>query len=115
MNVRTRDVAIPHSSGYIVGGQPDRTGARVPTKYEPTSSIDRVLQNRESIARGTDDPHAAMGYWRDKTVKDSPFEVDSSTNVVDRSAAKTIGKHRGEKAVWDLGKMEDIRLDGKHD
>lgn len=113
MNVRTGEVTKPGQPGYIVGGQPDRSGQRVPTEYEPTSSLDRVLQHRQRVASGTNAPQAAVGYWRDTEVPDSPYEVDSSSVFRDRRVAKVVGHRRGEKSVWDLGKMEDIRLDRK--
>lgn len=113
MNARTGDVAKPHTPGYIVGGQPDRKGQRVPTEYEPTASLDRVLHHRSRVAAGTDAPHAAVGYWKDTEVPESSYEVDSSAIFRDRRVAKSVGRHRGEKAVWDLGEMKDIRLDGK--
>lgn len=116
LNVHTGEVAKPHTPGYIVGGEPDRTGRRVPTEYEDVSgnaSLDRVLHHRSRIAAGTDAPHASMGYWRDPEAAGSPYEVDASAIFHDRSAAKQAGHRRGEKAVWDLQKMDDIRLDGK--
>lgn len=113
MNVRTGEVAKAHTPGYIVGGQPDRSGRRVPTSYESKSDLGQILSHREKIASGTDAPHAALGYWRDTEVPDSKFEVDSSAIFRDRRTAKVVAKRRGEKSVWDLDKMQDIRVDGK--
>jgi hypothetical protein len=113
MFAKTGEVAKPHSPGYIVGGEPDRAGRRVPTEYEPAdqnASLDRVLHHRQRIAAGTDASHAAVGYWRDPEVHNSPYEVDSSAIFHDRRTATSEGKARGEKSVWDLGKMTDIRF-----
>jgi hypothetical protein len=110
MNVHTGEVAKPHSPGYIVGGQPDRRGRRVPTEYEPKAGLDHILGHRQRIASGSDDAHASVGYWRDPDVHDSPYEVDASSVFRDRRDAVKTGTQRGEKSVWDLGKMKDIRL-----
>jgi hypothetical protein len=113
MNVRTGEVAKPGSPGYIVGGQPDRKGKQVPTEQEQRANLPEIMGHRQRVAKSTDNPRAAVGYWRDTEVKDSPYEVDSSTIFRDRRAAVSRGKQRGEKSVWDLKRMKDIRLDGK--
>lgn len=117
MFARTGEVAKSGTKGsYIVGGQPDRHGQRVPTEYEPVArnaDLGQVLHHRRRIAANTDAPNASVGYWRDPEVAKSPYEVDSSAIFNDRRTAINVGKRRGEKSVWDLGKMEDIRLDGK--
>lgn len=114
--VHSGEIAKTGNPGYIVGGQRDRAGRQVSTETEPVAdhaALDKVMQHRSRIRRGTDSPQAAVGYWRDPAVKGSPYEVDSSAIFNDRSTAKVIGKKRGEKAIHDLSTGTDIRLDGK--
>lgn len=112
MNAHTGDVAKPYTPGYIVSREPDRTGKLVPTEHEHdmTAPLDKVIGHRRRIAAGSDDSHAAVGYWRDPEVAKSPYEVDSSAIFHDRRTAVAKANERGEKSVWDLGRMKDIRL-----
>lgn len=109
MNVRTGEVARPHSPGYIVGGELDRHGQRVPTEQEPVSSnasLDRILHHRSRIAAGSDAPHAGLGYWAGPGMKS--YDVDSSAIFRDRRTSMKVGRKRNETAVWDNEKMENL-------
>lgn len=116
MNVHTGQVAEPGKAGYIVGGQPDVHGKRIPTVDEPVAggtALNRVMGHRSRIRAQTNDAATSVGYWRDTERAASPYEVDASSIFNDRRVAKAVGHRRGEKSVWDLQKMDDIRLDGK--
>jgi len=113
MGVRRHNVAQPGSKGYIVGGEPDRHGTRVPTEYTHSTHLNEILGHATRIREGSDHPEAALGYWKDAKAPASPFEVDSSALFSDRRQAMAHGVSRGEKAVFDLGNMRDIRLRGR--
>lgn len=116
MNVRSGEVAQPGKSGYIVGGQPDAHGERIPTQYQAVSGgtdLGTVMGHRSRIRAQTTDRATSVGYWRDPEVHESPYEVDASSIFHDRRTAVSVGQRRGEKSVWDLQKMDDIRLDRK--
>ena len=116
MNVRSGEVAEPGKPGYIVGGQPDARGQRIPTQYQAESGgtdLGTVMGHRSRIRAQTTDRATSVGYWRDTEVPNSDYEVDASSIFHDRRTAINVGQRRGEKSVWDLQKMDDIRLDGK--
>lgn len=108
MNVHTNEVAKPGSPGYVVGGH------GMPTEYHDTGHaqrLDTILGHRTRIRQATTaDPHAALGYWVDREAPQPKAEVDASSIFRDRRKAVATGRSRGEKAVWDLGKMQEIRL-----
>lgn len=119
MGAHDNEVAKPFTPGYIVGSQPDRTGRKIPTQYEHdmqhAQRLDTILGHARRVRTATaGQPLSAMGYWRDhESSEPTATEVDASTVFHDRRTAVKVGKHRDEKAVWDLGKMAEIRLDGK--
>jgi hypothetical protein len=114
-NASGRHVAVPGTSdpGYVVGGEPDRRGRRIPTTYldrKTEATPLRALQERETLRTKTDSPEASLGWWRDKG-KSAPVESDASAIYHDRRTAERIGRRRGEKAIWDNTNQQEIRLD----
>lgn len=110
-----RHTPVPGTAdpGYVVGGEPDRRGRRIPTtnldrKTEATPL--RAMQEREKLKGKTNSPEASLGWWRDKG-KNAPVESDASAVYTNRDQAERIGRRRGEKAVWDNGNQDEIRLD----
>lgn len=98
--------------GYIVSGEPDRSGSRIPTRYIPRKEATplEALHERSRLQEQTNSPNASLGWWRDKG-KAAPVESDASAVYRDRRRATQIGRRRGEKAIWDNKGQREIRLD----
>lgn len=118
-NIRVKDeigkhVEVPNTAdpGYIVSGEPDTSGQRIPTRYIPRKEATPIvaIQERSRLQEATNSPEAALGWWRDKG-KAAPVESDASAVYRDRRRAKLIGRRRGEKAIWDNKRQREIRLD----
>lgn len=110
------DVPGTADPGYVVGGEPDRQGNRVPTTYIARRDATplRAIQERQRLLGETDHPNASLGWWRDAKVKrNQKVESDASAVYNDRRTAKQRGRRRGEKAIWDNQGQREIRLDGK--
>lgn len=112
MHLRSNQVVTPGHPGYMVGGEQDSAGRRVPTAYHPGAlSAGDVLRHQQRLRSATRAPEAAMGSWRDTEASGSPHEVDLSAIYQNRTKAERIGRRRGEKAIWDNSRMDEIRLD----
>jgi hypothetical protein len=117
MNAKSGRLLEPGRPAYVVGGEPNDKGTRVPTEETPVSEFSpaTVIQHWNRIrSQSMNQPFANVGSWVDtKAGPNAPVEVDQSGTYADRASAKVIGKHRGEKAIWDNGAMDEIRLDGQ--
>lgn len=114
-NASGRHVAVPGTSdpGYVVGGEPDKRGHKIPTTYldrKREATPLRAIQERDRLRGMTDSPEASLGWWRDKG-KNAPVESDASAIYTDQTTAERRGRRRGEKAIWDNGRQREIRLD----
>jgi len=109
-----RHVEVPGTAdpGYIVSGEPDRSGERIPTRYIPRKEATPIeaISERQRLRGLTSSPNASLGWWRDKG-KAAPVESDASAVYNDRRIAKQVGRRRGEKAIWDNKAQREIRLD----
>lgn len=112
MRLRSNHVVTPGSPGYAVGGEPDARGVRVPTTYHAGAlSAGDVLRHQQRLRSMTRSPEAALGTWRDTEASGSPHELDLSAVYQNRAKAERVGRRRGEKAIWDNSRMDEIRLD----
>lgn len=118
-NVRVKDPSGQHrevpgtaDEGYIVSGEPDRSGKRIPTRYIPRKEATpmEAISERSRLQRQTSSPEASLGWWRDQG-KAAPVESDASAVYHDRRRAEKIGRRRSEKAIWDNKNQREIRLD----
>lgn len=118
-NIREKDAAGRHrevpgtaDEGFIVSGEPDRSGKRVPTRYIPRKEATpmEAISERERLKGLTNSPNASLGWWRDRG-RAAPVESDASAVYRDRRKAEKIGRRRGEKAIWDNKNQREIRLD----
>lgn len=109
-----RHVQVPGTAdeGYIVSGEPNREGKRIPTRYIPRKEATpmEAIQERYRLQGLTSSPEASLGWWRDKG-RAAPVESDASAVYRDRRQAEKVGRRRGEKAIWDNGRQREIRLD----
>lgn len=106
MNVRTGAILPPGKRAYVVGGEPDLSGQRIPTKYVPSSEFghEAVLSHWQHLAANTRGKNVNLGAWSDN----GNVELDASRSVKRPREAIRKGSSRGEKAVWDNGRMTEI-------
>ena len=97
-----------HEKHFVVGGEPDVEGNRIPTVTTDDDPFDS-RRGREHIARVrelTGNRHNAIaGSWR---VSPERVDWDASGAFTDRDRAMQFGIGRGEEAVYDNEKDEDI-------
>lgn len=107
MNVHTNKVAKPGDPVYFVGGEPDKSGKRVPTAYEGAelSPLDVIRHKARLQAMSQGNPRMNLGSWKDE----GKTEIDASGGYTDKDVAISRTKERNEKALWDMGSMEEIR------
>lgn len=112
MNLHSGRVIGDADEGYMVGGEKDRQGNRVPTKYISFRAANpmKSLEERTRLQGASGSPEASLGWWRDAG-KSAPVESDLSAVYNDRRRASLIGRRRGEKAIWDNKRQREIRLD----
>lgn len=91
------------TEGVAVAGYPQRG---VVTEGAPTTAeLETFLRRNRDIFQA--DPNAALGVWVDSESGKGYIDI---TNVLPRDMAIAQGEMLGEKAVWDLGAFEEIRL-----
>jgi hypothetical protein len=94
------------TEGVAVAGYPQRG---VVTEGHPTpKELETFMRKNRDIFKA--DPNAALGVWVDSESGKGYIDI---TNVLPRDMAIAQGEHLGEKAVWDLGAFEEIRLPTK--
>lgn len=94
------------TEGVAVAGYPQRG---VVTEGKPTkANIETFLSRNRDIFKA--DKNAALGVWVDHESGKGYLDI---TNALPRDLAIAQGESLGEKAVWDLGKYEEIRLPTK--
>lgn len=112
MNLKTGeliDTSNPAKDTYVVGGEPDVKGNRIPTKLlsNPNTSpmfLKQVLQQRRALVKKTGDrPGASMGSWLPAGAK----QVDLDASGIEPDLAKAMDKARvrNEKAIWSTKKF----------
>lgn len=105
-DLRTGRMLQPGTKGYIVGGEPDSHGQRIPTHYHEglMSPLD-AIKHRSRLRQSTQALGASLGSWRDN----GKVEIDAS-RVTSKKQAVSLGKQRGEKAVWNNKRGREVRL-----
>ncbi len=89
--------------GVAVAGYPQRgvVTEGIPTKQE----VETFMRHNRGIFNA--DKNAALGVWVDNESGKGYLDI---TNVLPRDKAIAQGEYLGEKAVWDLGHSQEIRL-----
>lgn len=105
-SLRTGRMLAPGEHGYIVGGEPDDHGNRIPTHYHEglMSPLD-AINHRSRLRQQTHALGASLGSWRDK----GKVEIDASRVEPSRAVAVRAAKTRGEKAIWDNKRGKEVR------
>lgn len=117
MNVHDNRVMAPGEPGYAVGGAKGSDGKQVPPTMttSPDAPLNEVLFNARKIRKSApqDANTTTMGYWRDNKSGEQNHVVDAGNIYHDRRKAIRAGVNRGESAIWDNQKVDEVRLDGK--
>jgi hypothetical protein len=114
MNVNTGKMAIAgKSDGYAVGKVPGRNGSPVPTSTASRRGarvgLGEVIHNTIRVRNATaGQPDAHVGSWYDSGTR--KVEYDASELVRDKGAALGKAKTRGEKAIFDMRNVREIRV-----
>lgn len=113
MHLQTNKLVPAGKPGYIVGGEKNKHGEKVERVDHPGQmDVFDVLHQRDRLRA---EVHPAkeghlMGGWRDSTVPNAPVEIDLSHIYQNRTRAMNVARSRGEKAIWDNEKSQEIRL-----
>jgi hypothetical protein len=95
-------------SGYMVGGIASRAVPGGASRSEVRDQIkDFVNKHRDTLRK----PGHYLGTWRDDDDGGKVW-IDISQRTSTLRAARTIGTGRGEKAVFDVKRMESIDIGG---
>ena len=88
---------------YSVSIYPER---ELILKGEPTTkAIESYIEKNKDLLTS---PENSFGIWRDTETGQTYLDVVVTTS--DKAAALKLGAENGQKAIFDLGKMEEIRL-----
>ena len=90
---------------YVVGGEPDTKGERIPTVPVESVDIPTALEHMDRVRRLTGHrPDAIAGSW----VQPDRVDLDASGAIANRRQALKTGEARNEEAIWDNEAGEDI-------
>jgi hypothetical protein len=91
---------------YVVGGEPDVEGKRIPTVPVSRVRIADAAEHIERVRQETGNrPEAIAGSW---TVPGDRVDLDASGSFDDKDLALQVAHERGEEAVWDNKAGDDI-------
>jgi hypothetical protein len=94
------------TEAYMVGGEPNREGVRIPTqvadKVSPLSAV-QMMEHVRAQTRGVEG--SSVGSWKNAEGK---YEVDASRAYPSVPSAMSMARTRNEKAIWDMKRMEEI-------
>lgn len=95
--------------GYMVGGGAPELTVNMGPLNDPNQRLRRYERIVDWV-RGavTDYPDASVGWWKD--TETGLYHLDVAEWYESEEQALTVAAERGEKAIWDLGNGEKIRL-----
>jgi len=96
---------------YVVGGEPDTSGQRIPTKQAPHVDVPTAMAHIEHIRSSTGNRHGAIaGSW----VAPGRVDLDASGAFANNRQAMKVATARSEEAYWDNeGGSEVLTKHGK--
>jgi hypothetical protein len=116
MSLSTGKMIRPGDKAYIVGKetsektkQPVSTAFENPGQSHPGLSAKQFSSHFVRLKSETKNPRAAMGTWVDEEAKNKGVQIDLSAAYKTRSSAEKKMVERNEDAIWDMGKMKNIR------
>lgn len=94
-----------HDQTYVVGGEPDTKGTRIPTKQVPHVDVPTASEHIEHIRSTTGNRAGAIaGSW----VAPGRVDLDASSAFANRREAMRVATHRNEEAYWDNAAGEEV-------
>lgn len=107
LNLGTNRLINPGTEAYMVGGERNTVGERVPTKMLNSVPPLSALQMMEHVRKETGGTKgASVGSW--KNPKTGEFELDASRSYPNKEWALSTAKKRNEAAIFNMKTMEDI-------
>lgn len=112
MSLQSGKLLNPGKRAYLVGGEPDSTGVRIPTQRVPVEDFQEkhVQEMTSELLRRTGGRGKVnLGAWSE----DGHVEMDASSSAHRPGEAVRKGRNRGEKAIWDNKHMREIDTGGR--
>lgn len=88
-----RDITDELESGFVVGG-------KVATSVQPAEAHNTIANELIELS----DNHSLIGTW----LHDGEIHIDVVEIIEDRDEALTLGKERGEIAIWDIANATEV-------
>lgn len=114
MSPRTGNILQPGTEAYMVGGHPDKSGERIPSKIVPASdfSASHVRDYIDSVGSTMNpvDRSARIGAWHN--TDDGNVYLDVSSHMLDKDSAVNAGRSRNEISIWDNKNMNEVSTGG---
>jgi hypothetical protein len=114
MSPRTGTILPEGHEAYMVGGHPDKSGNRIPSKIVPADEFgEEHVRDYAASARNVIDPvdrSARIGSWHN--TDDGNVYLDVSSHMLDPHSAVKAGRERNEISVWDNKHMRELPTGG---
>lgn len=112
MDLRSGKLVQPGKRGYMVGGESDTSGNRIPTRTIPEAEfgehhVHAAVQALQALTGGRG--RVNLGAWKDN----GNVELDASSRTRRQGEAVRKGRARGEKEIWDNKNMRGIDTGGR--
>lgn len=112
MDVNTSQMHPKATNVWMVGGEPDTAGKRIPTTHAAAppggGDLTRTLRERERVRSATGGrPRVGLGGWINPDTGGT--EYDAALITKGRTEAKTKGKRRGEWGVFNNKRGKTLR------
>jgi hypothetical protein len=93
------------SQVYVVGGEPDTKGQRIPTKQVPHVDVPTATEHISHVRDVTGNRAGAIaGSW----VAPGRVDLDASSGFRSRSQAMKVADSRHEEAIWDNAANDEV-------
>lgn len=101
----SRFLQAGHDRAFVVGGEPDTHGERIPTHQVPHVDVQTAMGHIERVRSESGGRHGAIaGSW----VAPGRVDLDASSGFASRRQALKVGTHRNEEAIWDNAAGEEV-------
>lgn len=87
------DVTDELETGFVVGGV-------LPSSIQPADAHNTIANELIELS----DKHSLIGTW----LHDGEIHIDVVEIIEDRDEALTLGKERGEIAIWDIANATEV-------
>lgn len=94
-----------HDQTYVVGGEPDTKGERIPTKQVSHVDVPTAMEHISHIRQASGNrPDAIAGSW----VAPGRVDLDASSGFANRRQAMKVATSRNEEAYWDNAAATEV-------